>query len=204
MNRLIIIGASGHGKVCADIAGRMGYENIVFLDDNRELSVCAGCRVVGTKEDFHKYLDISTSFFVAIGSPQIRQKITEEIERARGRIATLIHPNAVVSRDVEIGDGTVIMAGVIVNPGVVIGKAGIINTASSVDHDCHLKDYVHVSVGAHLAGTVNVGERTWIGAGAVISNNINICSDCIIGAGAVAVRNIEKAGTYIGIPAKMK
>ena len=28
-------------------------------------------------------------------------------------------------------------------------------------------DYVHISVGAHLSGTVVVGTGTWIGAGAI-------------------------------------
>ena len=32
--QLVIIGASGHGKVIADIAEKNRYEKIVFLDDN--------------------------------------------------------------------------------------------------------------------------------------------------------------------------
>ena len=58
-------------------------------------------------------------------------------------------------------------------------------------------------MGSHLAGTVRVGERSWVGAGAVVSNNITICADCVIGAGAVVVRNIDKQGTYIGVPANV-
>ena len=64
------------------------------------------------------------------------------------------------------------------------------------------RSYCHISVGAHVAGTVDIGDRTWIGAGATVSNNIRICGDCIVGAGAVVVRNIEETGTYIGVPAK--
>ena len=33
--KIVIIGASGHGKVIADIAEKNGYEEIVFLDDDR-------------------------------------------------------------------------------------------------------------------------------------------------------------------------
>ena len=53
-----------------------------------------------------------------------------------------------------------------------------------------------------MAGTVNVGEGTWIGAGATVSNNVNICGDCMIGAGAVVIKDIDKPGTYIGSPAR--
>ena len=70
-------------------------------------------------------------------------------------------------------------------------------------HDCVIGDYVHVAVGAHLCGTVNVGTETWVGAGAIISNNVNICGGCMIGAGAVVIKDIEKEGTYIGVPAKI-
>ena len=35
MNTLGIIGASGHGKVVAEIAKKMGYDEIVFFDDNK-------------------------------------------------------------------------------------------------------------------------------------------------------------------------
>lgn len=202
MNRLVIIGASGHGKVCADIAEKRGYEKILFLDDNKDLSFCAGYRVAGSTESFRDYINNATSFFVAIGNPGIRQRITEEIEKEKGQIATLIHPDAVTGNTVKIGSGSAVMAGAVINPETVIGKSVIINTAASVDHDCYIGDFAHVSVGAHIAGTVKIGPRTWIGAGAVVINNLEICCDCTIGAGAVVVRDIDRAGTYIGVPAK--
>lgn len=71
-----------------------------------------------------------------------------------------------------------------------------------MDHDCKIADFVHVSVGSHLSGTVNVGIRTWIGAGATVSNNVNICGDCMIGAGAVVIKDIDKPGTCVGVPAR--
>ena len=51
VKRLVIIGASGHGKVIADIAVRNGYEEIVFLDDNESIKECAGFKVVGKTSD---------------------------------------------------------------------------------------------------------------------------------------------------------
>lgn len=94
------------------------------------------------------------------------------------------------------------MAGVIINPCVEIGVGCILNTAATVDHDCRLGDYVHVSVGARLAGTVTVGARSWIGVGAAVVNNVSIAPDCMIGAGATVVRSVTEAGTYVGTPAR--
>ena len=125
------------------------------------------------------------------------------MERDEGRtFPTLVHPNAVVAEGVEIGEGSVVMAGAVINPGVRIGRGCIVNTSSSIDHDCVIGGHCHIAVGAHLCGTVVVGEGTWIGAGATVSNNVNICSNATIGAGAVVIHDIEEEGTYIGVPAK--
>lgn len=202
--RIIFIGASGHGKVCAEIAKLVGYNDILFLDDNRKLTHCGEYNIVGIGERYLKFVDKNTSFFVSIGNSNARQRIQDKIENSGGRIAILIHPNAVVSNSAEIGKGSILMAGSVVNSGARIGKGVIVNTSSSIDHDCRISDFCHIAVGAHLCGTVGLGSGTWIGAGAIVINNINICENCMIGAGAVVIQNINEAGTYVGIPAKRK
>lgn len=59
---------------------------------------------------------------------------------------------------------------------------------------------MHISVGAHIAGTVDIGNKTWIGIGATVSNNVSICGGCIIGAGAVVIRDVNESCTYVGVP----
>ena len=198
MKKLAIIGASGHGKVIADIAVKNGYKEIVFLDDNPNVQECAGFRVAGTSKDLDKYSDYDV--IVAIGNASIRKKIHKKV--GEDRLTTLIHPQSVISRRVTIGKDTVVMAVAIVNSDTKIGEGCIINTGASVDHDCSIGDFVHVSVGAHVAGTVTIGNGTWVGAGATVSNNIEICEVCMIGAGALVIKNIKENGTYIGVPVK--
>lgn len=195
MKRLIIIGASGQGKVVADIAELNGYKEIVFLDDDEKIKECAGFPVVGKSSDA-----TDGDVFIAVGNAQTRKALMQRY--ALKRQPVLIHPKAIVAESVKIGKGTVVMAGAVINPGAVIGEGCIINTASSVDHDCLVEDFVHVSVGAHLCGTVTVGPETWIGAGAVVSNNIKISGNCMIGAGSVVLKDINSPGTYVGTPAK--
>ena len=197
--RLIILGASGHGKVAADIAIRSGYEDILFLDDNPEARECLGWPVVGRVSEAEGY---QGDFFVAIGNPTVRERIQNKLEGQGKNLASLIHPSAILGTGVTIGKGSILMAGVVVNPCAEIGKGCILNTAASVDHDCKVGDYVHVSVGAHIAGTVTIGAKTWIGVGAAVKNNVTITQNCMIGAGATVVRSITEAGTYIGTPAR--
>lgn len=197
MKKLIIIGASGHGKVVADIAIQKGYEKIIFLDDDENLKSCGKYPILGKSNAVEEF---EGNVIVAIGNAKVRQRIQKDV--GNSRLATLIHPDAVISDDVEIGKGSVIMAGAVVNPGTVIGEGCIINTSSSIDHDCKIQDYVHISIGSHIAGTVEIGSYTWIGAGATVSNNVSICDNCMIGAGAVVVDDIKNTGTYVGIPAR--
>ena len=201
MNRIVMIGASGHGKVCAEIASLSGqFNEILFLDDDPMVKECGIYDVCGPSSDFIKYLDEDTSFFVSIGKCETRERIQTTIERAGGNIGTLVHPQSVISKDIFIGVGTVIMAGVVINTGSVIGKGNIINTLSSVDHDCQIGDYCHVAVGAHICGTVKIGKTTWIGAGATVINNVTIENAVTVGAGATVIRDIKMSGTYVGIP----
>lgn len=199
MKQLVIIGASGQGKVVADIAAKNGYDSILFLDDNESLTTCGSRPVVGKSSRWGEY---DCDFCVAIGNPRVRERLTLQLEQAGKHLPPLVHPGAILGEQTEIGSGTVIAAGAVVNPGAAIGKGCIINTCASVDHDCRVGDFVHVSVGAHVAGTVRIGERTWVGAGATVSNNVCICADCMIGAGAVVVKDIMERGTYVGVPAE--
>lgn len=200
--RLMIVGANGHGKVVADIARQMGcYQHIGFLDDNPDIKETMGIPVQGSSSDFAKYIKDS-DMFVAIGSSAVRERMLQQLWNMNAVVPVLIHPKAIIGSNVSLGSGTVIMAGAVVNPDAKIGKGCIINTCSSVDHDCVIEDYVHIAVGAHLAGNVRVGKNTWIGIGAVIKNNAAICDESMIGAGAVVVKDITEAGTYIGVPAK--
>lgn len=197
--KLTIIGASGHGKVVADIAKLCGYEELEFLDDDTSVRTCADIPVTGLSSAAG---DIENDLFVAIGDAGIRQRLMETNQGKH--FTTLLHPEAVIAENARIGEGSVVMAGAVVNPCSEIGRGVIINTCSSVDHDCRIHDYVHVAVGAHVCGNVEIGKGTWIGAGSIIINNIKVCHNCMIGAGAVVVKDIDEPGTYLGVPARRK
>lgn len=194
-NRLVIIGAGGHGRVVRDIALRNGYGEVIFLDDAQQCSV----PTAGKTEDHVNWIGTS-DFFVAIGNNAVREKLIGQLRSNGAELAVLVHPAAVLDPSVRIGPGTVVMAGAVINTDAQIGSGVIVNTCSSVDHDCVIGNFCHIAVGAHLCGTVEVGPRVFVGAGATVINNVTVCKNCTIGAGAVIVRDIEREGTYIGVP----
>lgn len=203
-NKLLIIGASGHGKVVADIALKMGkWQTIAFLDDDKSLTSSMGLDVIGITNDIPKYKN-EYEIFVGLGNNLLRQKLHEKLEKIDANIPTLIHPNTIIGTEVIIGIGTAIMAGAVINCCTKIGIGCIINTGSTIDHDNIIEDFVHISPGANLAGSVRVGHGSWLGIGSVVRNNINITKRCTIGAGAVVIKNITDQGIYTGVPARRK
>lgn len=134
---LIIIGASGHGKVIADLAETLQqYKEIYFLDDDPQKKSCMGYQVIGTNADIDRYVT-KADFVVAIGNAKIREKILEGLLQRGANVPVLVHPNACVAKNVQIGAGTVVMAGSVIQADSYIGKGCIVNTCSSVDHSIY-------------------------------------------------------------------
>ena len=192
---IVIIGAGGHGRVIADIIALSGDHVLGFLDD-KDPNDFSDITILGNLSDIDRYKQ-EASFIVGIGNNKIRKQIMDSLDVDW---YTAIHPSAVIASDVEIDEGSAVMANVVINTGSKIGRGVIINTAATVDHDCTISDYVHISPGVHLGGTVCIGAETWIGIGAVVSNNVSICGNCIIGAGSLVLKDVFQSGSHFGHP----
>ncbi|MBV1928180.1 MAG: NeuD/PglB/VioB family sugar acetyltransferase [Gammaproteobacteria bacterium] len=203
MKTLAILGGSGHGKVVAEIAELVGWQDIVFFDDAfPAISSVGAWKVRGTTDDLVASADKYPAVIVAIGENAVRLDKSKYLYSKDFKLATLLHPCATISKYANVCSGTVVMAGAVINPFVSIGMASIINTSSSIDHDCMLGEGVHVSPGVHVAGDVSIGDLSWLGIGSVVKQCVEIGSSVIVGAGAVVVNNIAPNLLVKGIPAK--
>ena len=187
--KIYIYGASGHGKVVADVAKSAGYREIVFLDDNGELKF---------SPDLPKFPVI-----IAIGDNKIRANLQKKVSEAGFEIATLIHETAVISPTAKIGRGVVIMPNVVVNADAIIGDGVILNSACIIEHDCVISEFSHISPNSALAGGVEVGEFSHIGLGSSVIQKIKIGKNCVIGAGSAVIKDIDDNCVAVGVPAKV-
>ncbi|MDC0294816.1 NeuD/PglB/VioB family sugar acetyltransferase [Mariniblastus sp.] len=138
---------------------------------------------------------------MAIGSNQIRQKIADELVSFNVQYTHVIHPRAIVASSASIGGGSMILANAVIQLGTVVGMHVIINTSASVDHECKIANFAHVSPNATLCGNVSVGEGAHIGAGATVIEGMRIGKWATVGAGAVVIRNVDDYETVVGCPA---
>jgi len=196
-NNILLYGASGHGKVIVDILLASSVNITAIIDDHPKFEHVLGIPVVFSSE-----FDLSTiqNMIISIGNNRVRQTISSQI---KVNYPTAIHPTAILSKSVVVGEGTVIMAGAVLNPEVSIGKHAIVNTGAIIDHDCVIDDFAHISPGASLAGNVKVGEGTHIGIGATVIQGITIGKWATIGAGAVIIKDVPDFAVVVGNPGKI-
>ncbi len=206
---IIIIGASGHAKVIIDIIEKCDLYNIVgFIDSYKpKESKLLNYSILGTEENI---LELSDKYnfkhaIIAIGDNWVRKKMQKKISNIFPDIiySSVIHPNAILGRDVFIGKGTVVMAGVIVNSDTQIGDFCILNTNSSLGHDGEMKNFSSLAPNATLGGNVTIGNCTAISLGTNIIQGITIGKHSIIGAGSLVIRNIEDYTLSYGCPSKI-
>jgi len=204
MNKLIILGAGGHGKVIADIAQKQNkWADIVFLDDRfAELKSFFNLPVEGFLDSFSDFQLIDSDFIIAIGDNHTRLKWSQKIIAAKLNLVSIIDSSAVISTSAQIGAGSVVLPNAIINADAVLGIANIINTAAVVEHDCQLSDGVHLSPGSNLGGDVTLSRCCWVGLGASVKQGIRIGADTIVGVGAAVVNDLPDNIIAVGIPAK--
>jgi sugar O-acyltransferase (sialic acid O-acetyltransferase NeuD family) len=201
MKRLLIVGTGGQGKVVMDSALN-SYDSITFMTNDAH-------GIDDYKTIYER--DISTEYIasnfdeiiVAIGNNNTRLNLSLKYISQGLKLATIIHPAAVVSKYARIEEGTVVFANAVVNPYAKIGKACIINTGAIVEHDCVLEDGVHISPNAAMGGTVYIGKKTWVCVGSCIANNIKVGQEAVIAAGAVVIKDVPDKVLVAGVPAKI-
>lgn len=206
---IIIVGSSGHAKVVIDIIEKEGTYNIVGLIDSfRQVGETSfGYQILGTEEQLPAFVETYDLYggFIAIGDNWKRYLVAEKIKALipRFQFITAIHPSAQIARGVEIGNGSVLMAGAIVNSDSKVGNFCILNTKSSLDHDSIMGDFSSLAPNATTGGNVSIGAFSAVSLGANIIHRKIIGKHTVIGAGSVVLNDIPDFCVAYGVPAKV-
>ncbi len=202
MKLLALVGASGHGKVIADIALATGWDKVIFFDDRwPDIKNNEVWEVAGTTQDLLSAPNEFQGALVSIGNCNIRWNIHKQLEEKGHNLATIIHPSAIISPYSKVGKGTIIMPAAILNAYATVGDSCIINTGAIVEHDCKIDNAVHIAPSVTLSGNVTIGPNSWFGVGATARQGATIGSNVTVGAGAVVIKDIEDNLIVTGCPA---
>jgi len=203
---VIVIGGGEHARVVIEVlraAARYRLVGFVDPDPGDETRRRFGIARLGDESALAGHP--GALGLLGFGALRARQRRPEAVTRLGPRLAgwaTALHPTAWVSPTAEIGEGTVVMAGVIVQTGARVGRHCVLNTGSIVEHDVVLEDQAQVAPRVTLGGGVRVGAMAYIGLGAVVRDHVVVGSEATVGMGAVVVRDVAEKARVMGVPAR--
>nr|WP_200997813.1 acetyltransferase [Pseudomonas cichorii] len=207
MNKLIIVGAGGFGREVHQwledwVACHEGWVIAGFIDDLK--------KDLGDKKGYSPILSTIDAYepgpdeylVCAIGIPSGKRLVVEKLKSKGGRFFTLVHPKAIVGRNVVIGEGTIVCPLSTLTVDIEVGPFVTVNLSCTVGHDARIGGFVTLSPHCDVNGNVTLDEEVFVGTGATMIPGIHVGEKAIIGAGSVVVRSVSPGQTVLGIPAK--
>jgi sugar O-acyltransferase (sialic acid O-acetyltransferase NeuD family) len=204
--KISIYGAGGLGReVLALIRALPEWEVMGFYDDGiTKGSVIKDVKVLG---GLHDLLQISSALHVviAIGDPRIKAAIATKLSaNANIMYPVIVHPDVLVmdKSSVNIGEGSIITAGVKITCDIQLGKHVLINLNSTLGHDVQIGDCSSIMPGVNISGEVKMANEVLIGSGANILNGVHVEDGARVGSGAVVTKHVKAGATVVGVPAR--
>lgn len=207
---VLVIGAGGHAKVVIDIINQHKDYKVeaVIGRENEPIDTLLGYPVL--KGD--KYITIFrekgvTAAVSGIGGfvdNRRRTEIYQNLKDLGYELINLIHPSAVLSSSVRMGEGIVAYPGVIINTDVRIGNNVIFSSGAIISQETVIGDNVLISTGANVGGGCIIGSNAVIGLGASILARVRIGANALVAAGAVVIKDVPDNARVYGIPAREK
>lgn len=190
-----IFGASGHAYVLA---------SVLDVDVTFVVSSNAGAGQMLEYDFFHRIEDFRRSnIYIGIGNNSVRKAIYCKLSSFDMKVSNCISKNSFISRDAQLGQGVAILHGSVVGARAVIADNTIVNTLSSVDHDCVLGIHSQVTAGVTFGGTVKTGSGCFFGLKTGIIPNIVIGDNVVVMAGSLVTKNAPDNVLIGGSPAQI-
>lgn len=205
MKKIVIVGAGGFGREVEMLLEQINsvaleWEFLGFVDDQVPAGTKIGsAKVLGSIAILSALVDVYV--VLAIGNPLVKAKIVSLLPKKQ-QYATLIHPNVLIGKRVEIGEGSIVCAGTIITTDIKIGQHVILNLSCTVGHDTEIGHYCSFMPSINISGEVVIENGVYVGTGAKIINQLTIGKETIVGAGAVVSKSLPDRCTAVGIPAK--
>jgi sugar O-acyltransferase (sialic acid O-acetyltransferase NeuD family) len=131
-----------------------------------------------------------------------KKPLLRRLQKYNLSFSNVIHKFSYIPRDVEMGQGNYISAGVVLATNIRIGNFNFINRGASIGHDTRIRHYNHFGPGCTIASGCIIGSRNCLYTSSAIIPKVQIKDDVILGAGGVVIADIIEPGTYVGVPAR--
>jgi sugar O-acyltransferase (sialic acid O-acetyltransferase NeuD family) len=190
-------------------AARRRWNILGFLDDNPDLlgQEVMGYPVLGGGGALEAMPALrAVKVVLGMGNDRkllIRKTVRDRLRLAADRFPVIVHPTAVVSRRIQIGEGTVFLSGSFCSNLTTVGRHVLVLPGTIIAHDAVVGDYVSFSGNVTTGGGIRIGEGSYLGQGASIIPRVRIGARCVVGMGAVVIREVPDGATVVGNPARV-
>lgn len=206
---MVVWGGTGHAGVVREALDPQQWRILAVFDRRAIPSPFNDVPLLVGTDGFARWLQAQGNVervagAVAIGGTdgKSRLQIADFLQSHDILLPAIIHRTAFIATTATLGEGSQVLALAAVCANTKLGRSVIVNTASSVDHDCVIGDGTHIAPGARLAGEVTIEDCAFIGTGAIVLPRIRIGRGAIIGAGAVVTRDVAENVIVVGNPAR--
>ncbi len=142
--------------------------------------------------DIDNYKIVEEDYYViGIADVDFRKVVINKIKEKGGRFINLIHPTAIVDKNVIIGTGNIIGPYCLVGPNVKLGDFNVILAQSIVSHDC-LVGCNNIFATSVICGHVKVGDDNFFGARSTVIPHIKIGNRNKIQAGMIVDSDVSE------------
>ena len=212
MKKIVIMGAGGFGAEAIWALEEMNklsplsdqWNILGYVDDDKSKKgkVFYNYQTLGTPGEVDEiYSGNQLWYFCAIGDNRIRSNIVKCLDELAWKAATLIHPSAVMAKNIEIGEGSYIGPASVICPNAIIGKHVLINTRVAIGHDVIMENFSQACPGAQINGFCKIGHSSFIGSNASIMPGTKIGEKATVGGNSQVLRAVKSGTTVNGVPA---
>jgi sugar O-acyltransferase (sialic acid O-acetyltransferase NeuD family) len=205
--KILILGIGHNTAVYVELAELLGYEieGLYHYKKGMTGQVFYGYPVLGCNDELFSADDLSQwNFVLSMGDNAIRSSLGREIRKRHGKLPTMIHPTASVSKYAKLDEGVVVGSQATIQANAIIMQDSVISFNSSVTHDAIIEEAVYISGHSIVGAYTTVCRNSFIGMGSVVvSGKVKtVGENSIVGAGSVVIKDVEKNSTVVGNPAK--
>jgi sugar O-acyltransferase (sialic acid O-acetyltransferase NeuD family) len=202
---VVLLGAGGLARETVEAACSENTRIIGFLDDDpaKAGQIISGKRVLGSTSTVGG-LDPSVRVIAAVAAsadPGRRSRLVARLELPPTRYATIVHPQASLAPSTRIGEGVIVLAGVVATSDVSIGAHVVVMPGCVLTHDVRLGAGCTLASGVQLAGGVVVEPEAYLGTGVTVREGVRIGAGAVVGMGSVVLKDVPPGQIWVGVPA---
>ncbi|HLN77238.1 MAG TPA: acetyltransferase [Nocardioidaceae bacterium] len=203
---VLLVGASGLTREVLAVERAIApFRTIWIVDDDpaRWGQEMDGAAVVGGLEEVKRYDD--SEIVVCAEQPSARRRLVARLSQlgvADEQYTRVIHPGVDIPNGCTVGDGSILLANVVLTVDIAVGRHVVIMPNVTLTHDDVVEDYATLGAGVSLGSNVRVGSGACLGMNSSVDDGLAVGENAMLGMGSALMSELPRGGTAFGVPAR--